>query len=63
MFSRLCIRELAVIALGVSAIASLHGQNPISPTVSQDPTVIDQVWQKASSKYDPERAALLKTSR
>ena len=41
MFSHLCIRELAVIALGVSAIASLHGQNPISPTVSQDPTVID----------------------
>lgn len=60
MFSHLCIRKLAVIALGVSTIANLHGQNPISPTVSQDPTVIDQVWQKASSKYDPERAALLK---
>jgi alpha-L-fucosidase len=60
MFSRFCIRELAVIALGISAVAALHGQNPISPTVSQDPSAIDQVWQKASSKYDPERAALLK---
>ncbi len=60
MFSHFCIRELAVIALALSGIASLHGQNPNSPTVSQDPTVIDQVWQKASSTYDPQRAALLK---
>lgn len=60
MFSHLCIRELAVIALGVSAIANLHGQNPTFPTVSQDPTTIDQLWQKASSKYDTERVELLK---
>ncbi len=60
MFSHLRIRELAVIALGVSAIANLHGQNANSPSASQGPTTIDQLWQKASSKYDPERAALLK---
>jgi alpha-L-fucosidase len=60
MVSRLCNRDLAVIVLGVSAIASLHGQNATSPTVSQDPMTIDLMWQKASSKYDPERVTLLK---
>ncbi|MFL6306049.1 MAG: alpha-L-fucosidase [Candidatus Sulfotelmatobacter sp.] len=60
MFSHLFIREFAIVALGVSAIANLHGQNATSPTASQDPAAIDQVWQKASSKYDPERVALLK---
>ena len=44
----------------LSALSSLHAQNATAPTASQDPAVIDQVWQKASSKYDSERAALLK---
>jgi alpha-L-fucosidase len=60
MLSHLFIRELAVVALGVSAISNLHGQNATSPTASQDPATIDQVWQRASSKYDAERVALLK---
>ena len=33
---------------------------PAAPTVSQDPVTIDLEWQKASAKYDPQRAALLK---
>ena len=31
-----------------------------APTASEDPAIIDQAWQKASSKYDSARAALLK---
>ena len=41
------------------ALSSLHAQNATAPTASQDPAVIDQIWQKASSKYDSQRATLL----
>ena len=54
------IRGLAVIVLGLSTLSGLLAQNPTAPTASQDPALIDQAWQKASSKYDPARAALLK---
>jgi alpha-L-fucosidase len=54
------MRRFAVIVLALSAVATLHGQDAMAPTASQDPAVIDQIWQKASSKYDPERATLLK---
>jgi alpha-L-fucosidase len=43
----------------LSPVFSLHAQNATAPTASQDPAVIDQTWQKAVSKYDSERAALL----
>jgi alpha-L-fucosidase len=46
--------------LALSAGSSLHVQATSGPTASNDPAVIDQVWQKASSKYDAERVALLK---
>ena len=42
------------------ALSGLYAQNAAAPTASQDPAVIDQIWQKASSKYDSERAILLK---
>ncbi|MGC2182925.1 MAG: hypothetical protein WA637_06590, partial [Terriglobales bacterium] len=42
------------------ALSGLYAQNATAPTASQDPAVIDQVWQKASSKYDSQRATLLK---
>ena len=42
------------------ALSSLYAQNATAPTASQDPAVIDKVWQKASSKYDSQRATLLK---
>ena len=54
------IRRLAVIVLGLSTFSTLRAQNADTPTALQDPAVIDQIWQKASSKYDPARAALLK---
>jgi alpha-L-fucosidase len=54
------VRTVAVIVLSLSTASGLHGQNPTAPTASEDPAAIDQAWQRASSKYDPERAALLK---
>ena len=53
------ICKSGVLALVVSAISTLQGQSATAPTASQDPEVIDQIWQKASSKYDGARAALL----
>jgi alpha-L-fucosidase len=54
------IRRLGTIILALCAFTTLHAQSPTAPTASEDPEVIDQIWQKASSKYDAERAALLK---
>ena len=42
------------------AVSMLHAQSPTAPTAAEDPAIIDQAWQKASSKYDSQRAALLK---
>ncbi len=40
---------------------SAYGQtNPNAPTASSDPNQIDEIWQKASSKYDGARSAILK---
>ncbi len=54
------IRRFSIIVTMLSALDGLHAQSPTAPTASQDPAVIDQTWQKASSKYDSERATLLK---
>ena len=37
----------------------MRAQTATAPTASEDPAKIDQIWQKASSKYDAERAVLL----
>ncbi|MGA3106567.1 MAG: alpha-L-fucosidase [Terriglobales bacterium] len=42
------------------ALTVVYAQSPTAPTASEDPAKIDQIWQKASSKYDAQRAALLK---
>jgi alpha-L-fucosidase len=54
------IRRLSVFVLALCAFSTLSAQTATAPTASQDPESIDQVWQKASSKYDSQRAALLK---
>jgi alpha-L-fucosidase len=59
-FSSNVIRKLGGFVLAMSAISSLHAQTATAPTASQDPVSIDQTWQKASSKYDAQRAAILK---
>ena len=52
----------AFCALGtfVLTLSALQAQSATAPTASRDPMSIDQIWQKASSKYDSERAAHLK---
>jgi alpha-L-fucosidase len=54
------IRGLAAVVLGLSAFSSIRAQDATATTASEDPAIIDQAWQKASSKYDSARAALLK---
>ena len=57
-----CALVFALAVFGVLA-SQMYAQAPASPTAptaAEDPAVIDQAWQKASSKYDPQRAALLK---
>ena len=52
--------KIGTVVLALSAVSNLHAQSATAPTASQDPVSVDQVWQKASSKYDSERANLLK---
>ncbi len=51
---------VGIFALTLSSASMLHAQSATAPTASQDPVSIDALWQKASSQYDAERAALLK---
>jgi alpha-L-fucosidase len=58
-------RLLSILKVGTtlllsSAVAMTHAQSATAPTATQEPASIDQSWQKASSKYDSERATLLK---
>lgn len=57
-FQSIC--KLGAIFFAVIFVPSmLNAQSATAPTASQDPVSIDRIWQKASSKYDSERAALL----
>jgi alpha-L-fucosidase len=47
---------LAALTLGLQAQVPA---SPTAPTASEDPAAIDQIWQKASSKYDGPRTAIL----
>ena len=51
---------VAVLAFFLSSVSTSHAQSSTAPTVSQKPESIDQIWQKASSKYDNQRVALIK---
>jgi alpha-L-fucosidase len=57
--SRLFARKLGSIAIVLVAATLLRSQTPTAPSASEDPKRIDQIWQKASSKYDDARSALL----
>ncbi|HWF92891.1 MAG TPA: alpha-L-fucosidase [Terriglobales bacterium] len=54
------IRKIGAVAVLLLTCSMLNAQSATAPTESQDPEVIDQIWQKASSKYDAQRASLLK---
>jgi len=60
LFSSLLIRWFGGIALFFSALSVMCAQSPTAPTSSEEPEKIDQIWQAASSKYDAQRASLLK---
>jgi alpha-L-fucosidase len=60
LFSSLLIRWFGGILLVFSALSVMYAQIPTAPTASEEPAKIDHIWQKASSKYDAERAGLLK---
>src|SRR5690349_6380265 len=51
---------LLTVALLPVSMLSQTGADSTAPTSSTDPAAIDQAWQKASSKYDVQRSAILK---
>jgi alpha-L-fucosidase len=53
------IRKFALIALASASACTVHAQSATAPTAAEDPAVADQIWQKAVSKYDNQRASLL----
>ena len=59
MFLSHTMRGFFGFVFALSALSIAHAQNATAPTVSQEPATIDQLWQKASSKYDGPRTALL----
>ena len=63
IFLRLVKSIILALILGLVVLYSspmFAGEGTDAPTASQSPEVIDQVWRQASSKYDSERAAVLK---
>src|SRR5690349_16669545 len=54
------IRRLRGVVFALFAACTAHAQSPTAPTVSESPGEIDELWQKASSKYDAQRTELLK---
>jgi len=52
--------KVAGIWLAICMAPTMYAQTVTDPTSSQEPVGIDQIWRKASSKYDSPRAALLK---
>ena len=55
-------RWLAAVGILVAlfVLPNAEAQSATAPTASTDPATIDAIWQKASSKYDGQRAALVK---
>jgi alpha-L-fucosidase len=60
------MRRLAIAGLAFGAFAVLHSRlyaqapiSPTAPTASEPAAAIDEIWQKASAKYDGRRTAIL----
>lgn len=53
------IRGIGALIVAFSSLSLLYAQSATSPTASDDPEKLDQIWRKATSKYDARRAALL----
>jgi alpha-L-fucosidase len=57
------VRRFAVSVLSVAIVSAFSGimhAQATAPTASEEPEVIDQIWQKASAKYDAPRSSILK---
>jgi alpha-L-fucosidase len=54
------LRKVASVLFALSALSIIHAQNASAPTAAEAPVIIDQSWQAAGSKYDPQRAILLR---
>src|SRR4051794_27030422 len=62
LFSRSLMAKLLLFGAltMVSTMARAQSSaDPMAPTKSADPSAIDQIWQKASSKYAAQRSAIL----
>lgn len=59
LFPSRSVCKFSGIVLGLFTPFILNAQSATAPTASEDPASIDQIWQKGSSKYDGERAALI----
>ena len=57
LFSLQSICKLGGLLLALIVPSILNAQSATAPTASENPVRTDEVWQKASSKYDGERAA------
>jgi alpha-L-fucosidase len=60
MRSSVLTRRFLSIVFAVFSASLLHAQSATAPTALEDPASLDQVWQKATSKYDAQRATILK---
>jgi alpha-L-fucosidase len=58
-FRKVIVAGLLLGCLDVLPTLYAQSASPTSPTASEDPAIIDQLWQKASSKYDGPRTAIL----
>jgi alpha-L-fucosidase len=59
----LWLRSLLLVSISMPLIVGGQSTQHMGPTNSQDAQTIDQTWQRASSKYDSERNAILKEVR
>src|SRR5438270_12581060 len=60
MRSSALTRRFLSTVFAVFSVSLLQGQSATAPTASEDPASLDQIWQKATSKYDAQRTAILK---
>jgi hypothetical protein len=55
--------SLLLVSISMPLIVGGQSTQHMAPTNSQDAQTIDETWQRASSKYDSERNAILKEVR
>lgn len=62
--SKVNLRLLGLVAMSLCLLpcrVEAQAADPNAPTAATDPETLDEVWQKASAKYDAARAAILQS--